>query len=383
MSKMKKSIVAITIFISVVYLMGCGSLEEKPKKATIATSPSAIVGVNIPSLTPSPEPSLSPTPTFNSLQATMSSYLATNWAPVYATLDSRAVKCDDGYQLEVPEVIDRNSNDTWSIFTCSPKPTDYKTMWTPGVVDYGKRYTEILKIDSSQKWIVSHRDFSWSNRPGAYLWTYSWTQDGNYLYMIPMTIMSGDGYSPYVYFLDSKVLYRLNLNSGDFETILPYADGRAYGYSLSPNGQYLVYAIPEEKKIIHIRDMGTGTETQLEINGDYVLTGAFVWKDDNKKVVFASALNGWDTNSAGISIFSLSIPEMGLHTLVYNDTRMLVPAPRWDGKNYYWSDENTVFLTSLNDSAEYFLDEFTLNVRSGNVIAIPTATPYPTRTPTP
>lgn len=363
---MKNIVKKIIIFvIALLLIAGCSYSEEA--LLIVTTTPSFIQTHQT-----------TTSPTFDSRWATAESYLATNWAPVYATLESRGVKCEEGYSLEVPEIINNDSNATWSIFTCSPSPKDTKTILTPGAMNYSTRYTKILKTDFSEEWIISHKDFSWSDRPNAFLISYVWSQDGNYVYMIPATNPSGGGYSPYIFFLESKVLYRLNLKTGKFETILPYYENKGYAYALSPSGQYLAYAILHEKNIIHIRDFTNEKETEVEIDGNYILTGAFEWKADSQKLVFASALEGWDENLAGISVFVLNLPEMRLQTIVYNDFRLLVPNS-FSG----WESENTIYLTSLNQNAEYFMEEFTLNIRSGSIIILPSATPWPTYTQTP
>lgn len=356
----------ITIFaIALLLIAGCSYSEKALLNVTTT-----------PSFTQTNQATISPT--FDSRWATAESYLATNWAPVYATLDNRGVKCDEGYHLEVPEIIDRDSNESWSIFTCSPIPKDIKTIFTPGAVDYSTRYTKILKTDFSKEWIITHEDFTWSDRPNAFLISHTWSQDGNYVYMIPATSPSGGGYSPYMFFLESKVLYRLNLQTGNFETILPYYEYKGYPFALSPNGQYLAYAILHEKNIIHIRDFINETEAEIKIEGNYVLTGAFEWKPDSQKLIFASALEGWDENLAGTSIFLLNLLDMQLKNIIYNDFRLLVP-----DSFLGWEDDNTIYLTSLNENTEYFLEGITLNIRSGNITILPSATPWPTYTQTP
>ena len=332
-------------------------------------------------LTPTSRPTFTPTPNL----ATSLAY-PTNWVPALATLDNRAVRCDDGYELELPELIDYMSNDIWSIFTCSPKPKDFKTMWTPGVVDYSKRYTKILKTDFSQSWVIWHKDFLWSNRPNAFLSARRWTQDGNFVYLVPAQSPSGDGFSPSDYFRDSNELYRLNLNSGNFEIVLPYVR-YGYSYTLSPNGQYLAYSMPDEKKVVHIKDMSNNDEQQIVLKGDYALTGAFAWSVDNAKLLFASAVNGWKDGNAGISIFMLTINNLHLQPILLNDRRLLIPFPQWkDGEHKditYWADKNLLYVWSLdNMSVEYF-SELALDVQSGNIVVMTTPNPSLIGTSTP
>lgn len=380
---MNKLKIAITIsLLLLMYQVGCISSEKKSSLTTsIPTSnlkaPISSSIVQISRRTPKATYS----PTINPIRETVESQLATSWAPVYATFIARNIMCDDGYELELPDRVIFMSNETWSIFTCSPKADHYKDSITPGVVDFGKRYTKLVKTDFSQNWIISHKDFSWSGRPHALLYSLLWTQDGKYVYLIPAHYPSGDGFDARDYFWDGKALYRFNLSSGDLLSILPYAN-RVYAYSLSPNEEYLVYSTPEKKGIVHIQNMNNGIEQQVEIEGNYVLTGAFVWNYDSTQLFFASALEGWDEGKSGISIFRLSMKNMHLQAVLYNDNRLLVPYPNWESSKY-WTDENMLNVMSLHYMSADYLSELTLNIETGKIIVLATPNPSYVYTATP
>lgn len=376
---MKKFILVIAILLSTVYLMGCSTSGLETPEIVSVPSPSVVVETVTPSVVPTK--TVIPSPTFDSFRATSDSVIATNWAIISATLDPRGAKCDEGLRIEVPEVVDRMSNEDWSAFTCSPYEDVRARTGTPEEIDYSKRYTEILSTDFSTKWRIYHDIFPWSNRFGTYLSATLWSQNGNYVFLIPAAIMSGCGMSPAGHFMNTTPLYRLDLRSGEFEIIL--AEPNIYAYGISPDGNYLAYSIRDEKKIIHIRALQTGEEKQITLERDYVLTGAFVWHANNREVVFASALNGWKEYTRGFSLFVLDTSDMHLKTYLYDDDRLLIPSPYWSDEEPRWLDENTVRLISLNEEADYYWDEFTLNIRSWQINALPTPTRYPSITPTP
>jgi len=377
---------AILFLFLITLLASCNNFAYAPNiKATEAMKTSIVEARTsifstlkaVPTITqmPTETETPSPSPTWDAIRKTQESWIATNWAPVYATLDSRGVQCKDGYFLEVPEVIDRNSNPIWSIYTCSPQAGDYHAIWTPGSVDYSKRYTVIQRTDLSKNWVISHKDFPWSNRPNAYLRTYAWDRDGNFVYVVPATSPGPGGGSMAGLFRSSNELYRISLNTGKLETILPFAI-EGYSYSLSPDGNYLAYSILEEENIIHIRNFKNNDEHLLKLKDDYVRSGAFVWTPDGKTLIFASAIKGWEEGTAGISIFALAMKDLYLQIILFNDERQLIPFAKWrDGKFYYWTEKNFLFVHSLKYMSVEYFSELALDIQSGNVSVI--STPHP------
>jgi hypothetical protein len=386
---MKKSIVILSLFFFLICLVGCNSIQKKSPGPIIIPSPvysstPIIMASLIPSFTQTLAPTLSPTRNFSF--ETLESFRETDWAPIYGVFDKRGVKCDVGYKLEIPDVVVQMSDETWSIFTCSPQSEDSDAYWTPGAVDLGSRYTKLIKTDFSQSWTISYNDFRWSNKPDVYLSVYRWTQDGHYVYLEP-GLPGGSGFYAPGYFWNSNHLYRLNLISGKFETILSDSEN-GFAFSLSPDGQYLAYANALEKKVVHIRNMSSGEEQQFLLDGDYVLTGTFVWKLDNTKLFFASALNGWEDGKAGISIFMLTLKNMHIQTVLFDDMRLLVPNRDYVWSNrevlkYLWPGENLLSVVSLYDGSLEYHSELALDIQTGNIIVLAIPRPGLVKSATP
>jgi hypothetical protein len=363
-----KSIVSITIpFLFL--LASCDSqsfVTQTPSLVTKSTPTNLPSGTATLNFKPAPSVTLSPA------DATEVYF---RFTAVPATIEARGAKCKEGFALERSLYILDYSTNQWTVFTCSPIPANRKDMWTPGFVDFGTRYTQLIKTDFSQTWTIQHNEFNYSviNRPDAMLIPKRWTFDGNDVYLAPKRYPGRDYFNAYGYFYDDEELLRLNLNSGKLETILPYAEG-GYSYSLSPNDQFLAYSLLSEKKIVHIKNMDTGVEQRIELNGDYALTGMFAWSPDGTRLYFASALNGWDDGIISTSLFGLTIKDKHLQAILNRDSRFIVPSPRWENKKaIYWTNENYLYIDSLN-STEFF-NSLALDVQSGKVIVL--ATPQP------
>lgn len=319
-------------------------------------------------------------PTFEEMRKTQEHYMFTQYP---ATMQARNVKCKEGFVLELEMDILQNSNDKWTLFTCSPEPKNKNLIGTPGVVDYGTRYTQIIKTDLSLTWVIQHNsfDFSMMDRPDALMTSYRWTGNGKYLYLYPRTYTGPCGGGVNSGQLQNNIndLYRINLETGFFEIVL---HGKQYGaLGLSPDDQFLVYSQQDEQNIIHIKSMESGKDRTIQLGENIVAAGPFVWKPDGTKIVFAIAYGKksdvyWDDIS-GTSIIALTTRNMHAQTILTKDSRLLIPSS-WGCESRDWVDFNTICLGSISSG-----DNFTVNITSGSVKAIPSPTLEPTFTLTP
>lgn len=286
---------------------------------------------------------------------------------VPGTLAARRVECNEGFVLERGLDLLRYSTTEWTIYTCSPKLENIGDWLTPGLVDYGTRYTQLSKTDFSRTWIIRHSVFDYSiiNRPDAWLFPYRWTADGKYLYLFPQYYPSGSGY-PEVVVLQSLIndLYRINLETGQFEIILSTDQ---YGaLELSPDDQILVYSDHDKPDIIHIRDMRNGDKRQIRLDENIIAAGAFVWSEDSAKVVITIGYEDANGKRQGdlseTALYVLNPKNMHVQKIHPRDPRKFIPYPCFDGK--YWFDKNILCLSS-NEGFH------TINIRTGEVLILP------------
>lgn len=278
-----------------------------------------------------------------------------------------SVSCPEFYILEkLPVGAPIKSNEEWILYTCSLAKTRYNNF--------------VLSKDNSKVWEIYYNNPAWADKNSIQLSAYRWTQDGTYLYLVPTLNCCGSGFDAPGYFWDNYSLYRLNLQSGYFENIIPPSD-KGYSFSISPNDEYLVYS-ENESKTIHIIDLRTRIEQILSLDEDYVLTGAFAWKPDSTKLYFSSAINGWESEDEGISIFMLSINNMNIQTILFNDNRLLIPLAKqedgslWENGNLeYWVNDNLLNIESLDYMSVEYFSRLALDVQSGEVIILSTPLP--------
>ena len=322
-------------------------------------------------LTSIPSKTLTTSPTLPPEQATARAmketqvYIIDTEMP--ATLEAEGIFCKDGFFLEDHQSISRVSNDEWMIFTCSPVSEYIKDQWTPGIVDYTTRYTKVIKRDLSITWKIQYDVDEYLASyaiPHAVMRPYRWTADGKYAYLIPYNISTSlDGFQTSAYFGNgrSRKLYRLNLETGDFETILPASFD---SFSLSPNDKFLIYLEPNEPRKIHILNMLTGVHNEIFLDEEIIVSGAFTWHPDSTKAAFALGYekdvierNGYFDDISASSVLILDIETMQTRTILYKDTRILIPG------NYPCENDwlnNTLCLASISPEnwgeKSYFVD---------------------------
>ena len=265
----------------------------------------------------------------------------------------------------------RYSNDTWTLFTCSPVPVNKKDKWTPGVVDYGTRYTQLVKTDLSKTWTIQHNTFDYSiiDRPDALMVPYRWTADEKYLYLYPDSYPGGSGF-PQSYFLYAYIndLYRINLGTGKFERFLK--TDQFGDLAFSPNDQFLIYSDGKKTDVLHLRNMETDNDLQIKLNENIVATGAFIWNPESTKVVFfvgyGKQSDDWRDDLSGTAIFVLTLQNMHVQKVLAKDSRIFEPYGCSDNHNV-WLDENTICLYSVNEQLDSWNNFFAFNIKTGVV----------------
>lgn len=375
---MKFKLIVSFIISFFMLLAGCNSKSissqtpkptEKPISTNSPTSTFVFTATPLPTLSSQQETSIAYEPTFITQKQTQEHFLYT---AVPATLEARNAKCKSGFILELPLDVIQFSNDTWTLFTCSPLP-NRQDILTGTYPDFGTRYTQIIKTDLSQTWTIQHNSFDYStiNRPDAYLSPFRWTGDGKYLYLFPRSYPGPSGF-PQSVFLYTHIhsLYRINLETGEFKLFLKRDQFHALAFS--PNEQFLVYSEYHNPDIIHIINMETENNLQIKLNENIIGAGAFVWAPDSTKVVFFTGYGKesemWQDDLSGTAIFVLNPQNMNVRKVLAKDSRIF--APTWCSDNNYgdvWLNENTICIYSRNHELDIWGKSFTFNIRTGAI----------------
>jgi hypothetical protein len=333
---------------------------------------------------------LTPTPGYKANQATRTakptstypSSLQTDWylrfkAPP-ATLEAMG-GCKEGFIAELLDLenfgdlyheVSLQSHGPWIMYTCSPIIENKNQLMTPGLVDYGKRYTRIVNADHSVTWTIQHDSFDYSfiDRYNGLLNAYRWTGDGKYIYFYPYYYPSGDG-GPESLFLYSHIsdLYRFDLKTGELKLIL--SDDNYNDLELSPDDQLLAYSEKEHHDVIHIRDMNNDQDRRVKLNQEILAAGSFLWSPDSTKLVFLAGFNHdpgdiYD-ELLGTAIYVLTPRNMQLKELLPNDDRIF----KFDecDHNNYWLNENTVCIVATNPDLDSWNQIYTLDLDSGAI----------------
>ncbi|MBL8089333.1 MAG: hypothetical protein JNJ43_03345 [Anaerolineales bacterium] len=167
-----------------------------------------------------------------------------------------------------------------------------------------------------------------------------WSNDERYAYF--NAHMSGSGGGCFLAYNSDHGwgVFRLDLQTGNVEEILPVFDNRIvfYDFSFSPTDRRLVYRRSQED--IVILDMKTGSTLRVNHYKDFEDEGGFLWSEDGLKFIYSTG-----TFTSNSEIYSLRLVDVstGDETmLLESESTTLVPGNCYVAKE--WKDSNTILI---------------------------------------
>lgn len=357
-----------TIFIFVFFFLLLSSCKTTVENNQLPTDTS-INNTNQPNQTWTPEAlNNSSTPTINAQIATSkASNIATHTA-AYATLQSRKVICNEGYDfyplfpVDIVNQLDlfQTPTDKWTVLYCLPIKENT-----------GAGYTQIINHDASIIWTISYENIN--PAPYHFLGASGIDKNKNVLYLAP-ALTNFSGVSKSYYFGRGTPIYQINLETGEIIAVLERTENSYFGSSFSGNFKYFAYSEDKEPVVIYIQDLlNKEVVKTIKIDEPYERVGGFVWSSDNKYFLFVAGQDGWEEGLAGVSLFRLNMKTLHLQVLLLNDKRNLVP---WYNSDTFelWLDENTLNLISLKEQ-DSLTENWSINIETGQLLQISTPTP--------
>lgn len=208
---------------------------------------------------------------------------------------------------------------------------------------------KIISVNNTEEWEVSFSELSGTQGAGTVSVAH-WSKDGKFIYVFPRQDGADGGYE---WFWGSKwvKLYRLDLETGAWEDTK-----MGYGFSFSPNNQYLAY---RSEQGIHIHDLITEQEKVIQVN--YAEYGRFTWSPDSQQIVFVASLNEDDLENRenGFTALLLDANNQTIKTLFENNTEFLYPVE--------WVDANHVLFEKIFMG---FGERYELNLDIGEFTSI-------------
>jgi hypothetical protein len=240
-------------------------------------------------------------------------------------------------------------------------------------------YTRLIETGTGKSWDIpfyetfgaAHHDIK-----DGVLEVVHWSIDGQYAYLDAyFCCLDGPG----MMFVNTYGLYRIDLNNGKLQEMLPEAGAVAF----SPNGRYLA-GNDYLKNVLHVYDLTNNFDRIIPIDEKYSQTGLLAWSPNSSKIVLVAALPNWeDTLFAGyaiptvtpepkqdgFSILLIDVNTNSLITLIDDDPRLVRP---------YQPDQPAPWISNseilLLDSAG---NGYILNIETNQLSTAPTATLNP------
>ncbi len=335
----KKIDTILPIIVVLLLFSGCTSSQSQ---ITVTESPSKAFGA---SSTPLPSKTVS--------------ILATTIANATKKVQEHKLDCN-GYPDNQNTISpDYSPNRSWRFTFCLDPNT-------------GFTFTKFIQSNGPDTWnvpfyeaygsTVRNDQFPDGIKSGKMLPIY-WSKDGDYVYLRPYWCCI-DG--PGMFFVDALAIYRLNLNTGELEVILPSSGAIAF----SPNGRYLAYSTEANK--IYLRKLETGENIPIQLGTNYENIGVFSWSPDNKMLIFVAASGNWEDNipapsagsKSGFSLLLLNLETMKITTLIDNDIHLLRPS-----QEETWISNEKI---RLNDAKG---NVYLYEIGEGRLLIQPTPTP--------
>ena len=166
---------------------------------------------------------------------------------------------------------------------------------------------------------------------------------------------------------DGEALYEINLESGEFSTLLPLDATSSYAFSVSPDGKYLGYVNQATPETVHIRDLTSGNEKTNVLQGKYLRVGAFVWTPDSKELLFFGISYIDDVFHS--SLFLYDSINSSLSMLLDRHSGTYFPGDLTFNKSDYWYQQDVLYLGSTDSPHLY------INIRTKELDQVPTSQP--------
>lgn len=229
---------------------------------------------------------------------------------------------------------------------------------------------EILNADGTIIWSFSYDDKKFGKDKAALLSEagyspFYWSQDGKYIYI---TCFHGndDGSTKYIgnTFIDGDGVFRFDVDTGKMIEIIPEILPGYYAFSISPDGNQLVYANQTETPVkIKLLDLSNNQEKVLLTADEKILEiGSFGWSPKKDKLLFTT-LELLDEQKRIYSIFVLDLNSVTTQSVVENIDQRL------DFES--WNERGQILYNDMYHTG------WQLDLESKSLSRIATATPIP------
>lgn len=238
--------------------------------------------------------------------------------------------------------------------------------WFAASCGYKRNQRLIVLSNDGTKWILEFEDFLSPDTNDLVMGMLSpkfWSPEGNYLFFVVGLGYSGGGDDCFPTDSGDYGLFRLNLNTGAWVTMIPPTDSfPGHAIEFSPTGRYFAATMGG----VLILDLRTGETTQIDTSGVMKLS----WSPDGKYLAYSVASCGEKGFVESSSVYVWNASTNQTQTLFTTDELVLRPES--------WIDNSTLRINGekwMNLNAFYTIYEYSLTQE--NVVFTGSATPRP------
>lgn len=238
--------------------------------------------------------------------------------------------------------------------------------WFAASCGYKRNQTLTVQSKDGTKWVLDFKDFVSSQTPDGVMGSLRpkfWSPEGNYLFFTIGLGYDGGGNYCFPYDRGSYGLFRLDLSTGSWSTVIPSTDSfPGYEIEFSPTGRR--YVITQNG--VMIVDLQTGKSTQIETEGTIE---RLIWSANGKYLAYSLAKCD-DEKVISSSVYIWDATTNQTKVLFKLDEVILKPESWIDNSTLRIIGERIINLNSLYTIYEYGIEPI-------NLLFTGTTTPYP------
>jgi hypothetical protein len=308
-------------------------------------------------------------------------------------MQSRGLSCPSEYSLLDTESIFIPVDIEWLVFTCKWNQFNPQHSDPNSAGKFGLGFTQITNKQNTKTWNINFSRFQWSQQMGRGLIPYLWSKDGKGVFLVPATMGDIDGSGTDIDNYNTG-LYYLDLRQGDLKTNLPGllltdpssdpeigSFSNHYIFFISPNEKYIAYLLPDIHNILHILNLTTGGDRDVDLRKDFSYVFDFFWNTDSSAIYFSAKPNQVTSTESPQSptvdytnsIVSISVPDLKITTVLDADPNGWTTYPYgWNGDDSdFWYNSEYIWLRNIYEGTFLYGQPAVLNIHTGQIYLIP------------
>lgn len=205
-------------------------------------------------------------------------------------------------------------------------------LWMSEFCETGIENRQVLIVSNRETktlWKMFYLDYV-PNSDDGMMSIQHWSNDGKYAYFSSYPTGSGGVCFTRYGYQEAWRLFRLNLQTGHINEILPVVVYDYYGFSFSPIDSYLVYGLSSGS--LTILDIATGESINVTSEKDFSFRGGYIWSQDGLTFIYSTVIYSSDYSKQDSTI-RLVDAKTGMEQVILESSQDCLHVVEWVDTN--------------------------------------------------